>query len=68
MTFNAEGATGKGNVSACRRIGVSAFAKRHQFHRDLLIIIAVSKCSLPRRRLETLLFKSDWPCKFKYGK
>jgi hypothetical protein len=45
MTFNAEGATGKGNVSACRRIGVSAFAKRHQFHRDLLIIIAVSKSS-----------------------
>ena len=29
-----------------RRIGVSAFAKHHQLHRDLLVIIAVSKSSL----------------------
>ena len=34
-----------GNVSAYRRIGVSAFAKHHQFRRDLLVIIAVSKSS-----------------------
>jgi hypothetical protein len=36
----------RGNVSACRRVGVSAFAKRHQLRRDLLVIIAVSKSSL----------------------
>jgi hypothetical protein len=33
-----------------RRIGVSAFAKHHQFRRDLLVIVAVPKSSLPRRR------------------
>src|SRR6266853_1498920 len=33
-------------VSACRRVGVSVFAKRHQLCRDLLVIIAVSKSSL----------------------
>jgi hypothetical protein len=32
------------------RIGVSAFAKHHQLRRDLLVIVAVSKSSLPRRR------------------
>ena len=29
-----------------RRVGVSAFAKRHQLRRDLLVVIAVSKSSL----------------------
>ena len=29
-----------------RRVGVSAFAKRHQLRRDLLVISAVSKSSL----------------------
>jgi hypothetical protein len=29
-----------------RRVGVSAFAKRRQLHRDLLVVTAVSKSSL----------------------
>ena len=29
-----------------RSVGVSAFAKRHQFRRDLLVIVATSKSSL----------------------
>jgi hypothetical protein len=29
-----------------RRVGVSAFAKRHQLRRDLLVVSAVSKSSL----------------------
>jgi len=35
-----------GNVSAYRCIGVSAFAKRHQLRRDLLVTTGVSKSSL----------------------
>jgi len=53
----------KGNVSAYRRIGVSAFAKHNQFRRDLLGNIAISKSSLTssdavtpiRRPADTLL-------------
>jgi hypothetical protein len=30
----------------CRRVGVSAFAKRHQIRRGLLVIIPTSKSSL----------------------
>jgi hypothetical protein len=36
-------------VSAYRRIGVSAFAKRRQLVVNLLVIIAVPKSSLTRR-------------------
>src|SRR5271165_7351806 len=36
----------KGNVSAYRRVGVSAFTKHNQFRRDLLVNIAMSKISL----------------------
>jgi hypothetical protein len=36
----------RGNVSAYRCVGVSAFAKHHQLRRDLLVIIAVSKSSI----------------------
>jgi hypothetical protein len=36
----------RGNVSAYRRIGVSAFAKHHQLRGDLPVIIAMSKSSL----------------------
>ena len=41
-----EGSSLRGNVSVCRRVGVSAFAKHHQIRRDLLVIIAVQKSSL----------------------
>jgi hypothetical protein len=33
-----------------RRVGVSAFPKRHELRRDLLVTIAVSRSSLPGRR------------------
>jgi hypothetical protein len=36
----------RGNVTAYRRVGVSAFPKRHKLRRDLPVIIAVSKSSL----------------------
>jgi hypothetical protein len=36
----------RGNVSAYRRVGVSAFPKHHQLRRDLLAITAVSKSGL----------------------
>jgi hypothetical protein len=41
-----ENGPAKGNVSAYRCVGVSAFAEYHQLRRDLLIITAVSKSSL----------------------
>ena len=39
--------------SASRRVGVSAFAKRRQLLRDLLIIVAVSKSSLTSADADT---------------
>src|SRR5271165_4217902 len=45
-----ENGPARGNVSAYRRAGVSAFAKHRQLRRELLVIAAVSKSSVPRRR------------------
>jgi hypothetical protein len=53
----------RGSASACRRVGVSAFEKCHQLHRNLMMAVSTGSptSNMPTRRY------ADAPIRFPTG-